>query len=99
MRTVGKTQCTQCTRYFVGVTSFDTHQTLDKSAARSRVVCMTDEGLRQAGLETERRLVRFWVEGVSVTEEHDVWFDPVGRDRIAARFSADDQDDETEDQE
>ncbi len=52
--------------------------------------------MQAAGYATERRPVRFIVEGVTIPEERDVWFDPVARELLAKAFHKGEEEDEQE---
>lgn len=87
LRTIARTQCGGCKRYFVSVTVFDQHRagSFDKQTRR----CLTDEELRTAGMDTERRNVRMMRENRTSFEPHDVWYDVAGRERLRRAFAKD----------
>jgi len=92
--TVQRIQCGGCKKFFVGLTLFDAHRVGDASKRERR--CKTDEEMQAAGYATERRPVRFIVEGVTIPEERDVWFDPVARELLAKAFHKGEEEDEQE---
>jgi hypothetical protein len=89
LRTVAKTQCSGCGQYFVGVSAFDTHRISDKKARRGRR-CLLPSEMREAGLASEKRLVRLLQEGKPSTEEHEVWYVLASRES-AQQFFGDDE--------
>lgn len=48
--------------------------------------CMTEEELRVAGLETERKMVQFLVDGKDNQSVQDVWFSPEKREAARNAF-------------
>ncbi len=92
--TVQRIQCGGCKKFFVGVSLFDAHRVGDTSKRERR--CLTTEEMVAAGYNTERRPVRFIIEGVTRPEERDVWFDPVARENLAKAFHKGEEEDEQE---
>lgn len=77
--TIAKCQCSGCGKFFVGTSYFDMHR---KGLER----CFTDAEMREKGMDTEKKNVRIVVNGNITYQEHDVWFDAVGREKFTARF-------------
>lgn len=86
-KSMGRTQCGACGRYFVSGTVFDQHRagSFDKRERR----CLSDEEMRAAGLVTEWRNVRIAKNGRDTFEDHDVWYDIVARERVRKAFAKD----------
>ena len=93
VRTVGKTQCSECNRYFVGVSAFEAHQVSDKTA-KFGIRCLSDKEMQAKGFQNEKRRVRSRVENKPVTELHDVWYSVVSRERLAHLWAKDEDDSE-----
>jgi len=83
VRTVSRTQCGACGRYFVGASVFDLHRITDPAAKFGRR-CQTEEEMLAAGLAHEPRYVKFRVENKPTTELQEVWYSQRGRDHLAA---------------
>jgi hypothetical protein len=84
--TISKIQCSGCGRFFVGASVHDAHRTGDYSTRTSRH-CLTEDEMRGAGLDCEKKNVRIIVAGKAHFEEHDVWFDAKDRERMKGYFS------------
>jgi len=82
VRTVPKTQCGACGRYFVGTSVFDLHRITDPDAKFGRR-CQTEDEMVAAGLAHEPRYVKFRVENKPTTELQDVWYSRVKRENLA----------------
>ena len=101
-RAIGRTQCGACKQYFVGASIFDQHRVgsygdavyAEGDAKRKRPVgytkssrrCMTEEEMRAAGLETERRRVRIIKEGKESFLETDVWYNVASRESVVSAY-------------
>ena len=84
--TAGKIQCSGCHRYFASNTAFEMHRKGDYTTGRQ---CMTEAEMRGKGMDTERKEVRIYVEGLPKFEVHPVWYDAVGREKVRAAFQTD----------
>lgn len=93
LRIVKKCQCGGCQKYFSGNTIFDQHRIGSFHERR----CMTSEEMKAAGMDYERCFVNVMIENKRLREEHDVWYDVAGRERMRASFSKlDAQEDDAE---
>lgn len=84
LRGVAKTQCGGCNKYFTGMGLFDVHRIGTHGVNRR---CMTTEEMIAAGMDKERCQIRVYHEGSPSQEEHEVWFDIAGREKMRQRFA------------
>lgn len=89
VRTVGKTQCSGCGRYFVGVSVFEQHRIGEVGKNRR---CLSDAELQHSGFASEQRQVRMYLENRRVVETHLVWYNASDRDRLSGLWAKDEAD-------
>lgn len=75
---------------------------VERDAKKKRVLsytkssrrCMTTEELLQAGYQFEHKPITVTRDGQARREEHDVWYDPVAREKMRAAFGRSEEEDE-----
>ncbi len=108
--TIKRTECRGCGKFFVGTSVFDEHRIGSYGEAihnaKGNVTgytphsrrCMTEEEMRVAGMDCEKKLVHIIIEGKNTYEEHDVWFMIAWRARAkSATYGKQTDEDEEED--
>jgi hypothetical protein len=87
MNTVQKCECASCGRYFVRDSAFFKHRTGVYADGTRR--CMTEDEMRQEGMDVELRDIRVEQNGKpGILKDRHVWFDRVGRETMRKRFLA-----------